>query len=82
MNDIKEKLKELTARSDEEISIINEILNSHFIIGKNNKEKTINLLMEKLDYDYDKADEIYNIASKIITTNIKDKIIHPFKSID
>ena len=34
MNNIKEKLKELTDRSDEEIVIIGEILNNHFVIGK------------------------------------------------
>ena len=39
MKDIKEKLKELTNRSDEEITIIDEVLNNHFIIGHNNKKK-------------------------------------------
>lgn len=77
-----QELVKATGLSEEKCIIINSCMEEYFIIGKNNKEKTINLLMEKLDYDYDKADEIYNIASKIITTNIKDKIIHPFKSID
>ena len=39
MNNIKEKLKELTKRSDDEVTIIDEILNSHFAIGKNNKKR-------------------------------------------
>ena len=49
MNNIKEKLKELTKRSDEETSIIDKILNNHFIIGKNNKEKIMADFMEKLN---------------------------------
>ena len=44
MNNIKEKLKELTNRSDEEIVIIDETLNNHFVIGKNNKEKIIDYI--------------------------------------
>ena len=30
MNNMKEKLKEVTKRSDEEVAVIDEILNSHF----------------------------------------------------
>lgn len=70
MNDIKEKLKELTARSDEEISIINEILNSHFIIGKNNKEKIIEDFKEKLSINDKEADELYNQCSETIVKGI------------
>ena len=77
-----EQLIKETGLSEEKCIIINDCIEEYFIIGKNNKEKTINLLMGKLDFDYDKADEIYNIASKIITTNIKNKIKHPFKSQD
>ena len=78
---IKELIKE-TKLTEEKCIIINDCMEEYFIIGRTNKEKTISLLMEKLNYDYEKADEIYNIASKIISTSIKDKIIHPFKSQD
>lgn len=78
---IKELIKE-TKLPEEKCIIINDCMEEYFIIGRTNKEKTISLLMEKLNYDYAKADEIYNIASKIISTSIKDKIIHPFKSQD
>lgn len=78
---IKELIKE-TKLPEEKCVIINDCMEEYFIIGRTNKEKTISLLMEKLNYDYEKADEIYNIASKIISTSIKDKIIHPFKSQD
>ena len=77
-----EQLVKETGLPEEKCIIINDCIEEYFIVGKNNKEKKINLLMEKLDIDYDKADEIYNIASKLITTNIKEKIKHPFKSQD
>ena len=70
MNSIKEKLKELTNRSDEEIMIIDEILNNHFVVGKNNKEKIIADFEEKLKITYDEADELYNQCSEIIVKGI------------
>lgn len=70
MNNIKEKLKELTNRSDEEINVINEILNSHFIVGKNNKEKIIAEFKEKLNLSDEEADNLYNQCSEIIVKGI------------
>lgn len=70
MNNIKEKLKELTKRSDKEIAIIDEILNSHFVIGKNNKEKIMNDFKEKLNINNDEADALYNKCSEIIVKGI------------
>ena len=77
-----EQLAKETGLSEEKCIVIDDCIEQYFLIGKNNKEKTINLLMEKLNFDYDKADEIYNIAIKIISSNIKYKIKHPFKSQD
>lgn len=73
MNNMKEKLKELTKRSDEEIVIINEILNSHFVIGKNNKNKIIEDFKEKLKITDDEADHLYNQCSEIIVKGIFKK---------
>ena len=70
MKNIKEKLKELTNRSDEEISIIDEILNNHFIVGKNNKEKIIEDFREQLKISYEEADELYNQCCEIIVKGI------------
>ena len=70
MNNIKEKLKELTNRSDEEIVIIDEILNNYFVIGKNNKEKIIADFKEKLKITDDEADNLYNQCSEIIIKGI------------
>ena len=77
-----EQLAKETGLSEEKCIVIDDCIEQYFLIGKNNKEKTINLLNEKLNFDYDKADEIYNIAIKIISSNIKYKIKHPFKSQD
>ena len=70
MNDIKEKLKELTKRSDEEIAIIDEVLNNHFIIGHNNKKKIIEDLKEKLNISDEEANNLYNQCSEIIVKGI------------
>lgn len=70
MNNIKEKLKELTNKSDEEIAIIDEILNNHFVIGKNNKGKIIADFKEKLKITDDEADNLYNQCSEIIIKGI------------
>ena len=70
MKSIKEKLKELTNRSDEEIAIIDEILNNHFVVGKNNKEKIIADLKEKLKISDDEANNLYNQCSEIIVKGI------------
>lgn len=66
MNNIKEKLKEVTKRSDTEVTIIEDILNSHFLIGKNNKDKIVADFMEKLNLNYEEADTLYNQCSEII----------------
>lgn len=68
---------------DEETCVkINDCLEENFIIGKNNKEKTISLLMERLSFSLEEANNIYNIASGIMAEQIKNKIKHPFKSQD
>lgn len=70
MNNIKEKLKELTNRSDEEVVIIDEILNNHFIVGKNNKKKIIADFKEKLNLNDEEADKLYNQCSEIIVKGV------------
>lgn len=76
------ELSKQTKLPENECIIIDECIEENFIIGKKNKEKTINLLIEKLNYDEERANEIYNIASSIIATQIKEKIKHPFKGND
>lgn len=70
MNDIKEKIKELTNRSDEEVNIIDEVLNNHFIIGRNNKDKIVRDFKEKLNLTDEEADNLYNQCSEVIVKGI------------
>lgn len=77
----KEFLKELSEKlnySEEKSKIVNEIWEDNFFIGRNNKEKIINSLIEKLKITQEEANKIYNDVSSIIATSIKDSIIYPF----
>lgn len=65
-----EKLKEVTKKTENECIIINDILESHFIIGKNNKEKIVNDFMKKLNMSYEEADELYNTCMETIVKGI------------
>ena len=77
-----EELEKQTGLSKDKCIIINDCFEENFLIGKKNKEKTINLLKENLNIDEEKADELYNTVSSIIATQIKEKIKHPFKGND
>ena len=70
MNDMKKLLQEKTNRSETECIVINDILNSHFIIGKNNKEKICEDFKEKLNLTEEQADELYNECMEIIVKGI------------
>lgn len=72
------KLGEVTNLSEEKCIIINDILEEHFIIGKNNKEKIISDISEKLETTKEESENIYESAMSIIGSGIKDKLKHPF----
>ena len=72
-------LKEKLNIDENKENIINNIFENNNIIGKNNKEKIIN---GQLNIDNEEANKIYETAMSIITTAIKNKIKHPFKSQD
>lgn len=72
------KLGEVTNLSEEKCIIINDILEEHFIIGKNNKEKIISDISEKLETIREESENIYELAMSIIGSGIKDKLKHPF----
>ena len=76
------ELEEKTNLSEKDTLVVSNILDDYFVFGKNNKEKIVNAIKEKLNIDNCQADEIYNIAMNIISSNIKEKIKHPFKSQD
>lgn len=66
-------LNEKTTMSIDHCNVVNNILESHFIIGKNNKEKIVNDFMEKLNLGYEDADELYNNCAEILVKNIFKK---------
>ena len=76
------ELQEKTNLSEKDTLVVSSILDDYFVFGKKNKEKIVNAIKEKLNIDNCQADEIYNIAMNIISSNIKDKLKHPFKSQD
>ena len=76
--DVIKKLGEVTNLSEEKCIIINDILEEHFIIGKNNKEKIISDISEKLETTREESENIYELAMSIIGSGIKDKLKHPF----
>ena len=62
--------------------IINNVLENNNIISKKNKNKIVNDLMNELKIDLEKSEDIYEKVMDIITTAIKNKLRHPFKSQD
>ena len=78
---INEVFKE-TNRSIDECTIIVDCFDNHLFVGKNNKEKIMLELMERLNLNSEDANEIYEVTSRIIVSEIKDKIRHPFESKD
>ena len=77
-------IQELCKRTklEEEKCIVNSILEDNFLIGKQNKEKVVNSIIEKLNIETTQAERIYETAMDIIAKEIKYKIRHPFKSQD
>lgn len=58
---------------------INNIIEDTFLIGKKNKEKMINDFKNKLNINEEEANKIYETAMNIISSEIKNKLKHPFK---
>lgn len=73
--------KELNYDEDKCI-IINYILENTFLLGKKNKDIMISEFISKLDISSDEAEKIYEIAMSILSKELKNKIMHPFRSKD
>lgn len=74
------ELENVTGLDTNQCTILNSILENHFLLGKNHKEKIINDVMLQLQMTKEEAEEIYEKAMSVIGTGIKDKLKHPFKS--
>lgn len=72
------ELENVTGLDNGKCIIINNILESNFIIGKKNKEKIVSDVMEKLEMTREEAEKIYESAMSILGMGIKDKLKHPF----
>lgn len=72
------ELENVTGLDNGKCIIINNILESNFIIGKKNKEKIVSDVMEKLEMTREEAEKIYESAMSILGSGIKDKLKHPF----
>lgn len=76
------ELSKQTGYDEEKCILINDIIENHFIVGRKNKEKIIKDLQVKANFSEDDSENIYDIAIKIITGEMKNKLKHPFKSQD
>jgi hypothetical protein len=78
---IKALESKLNIEEDKAIQI-NSIVEDTFIIGKKNKEVMIDKFMSTLKVNEEDANKIYDTVMSVISTGIKDKILHPFKGND
>lgn len=67
---VKNKLIEKTNMSKENCEKICDILDNHFIVGRNNKEKIKKDFIENFKIDETEADKLYNICMEVIMKNI------------
>lgn len=76
------KLQKNLNYDKEKCIIINDIMENTSLFGKKGKDKMISDLMLRLNITNSEANRVYEIAMNIITTEIKNKIKHPFRSQD
>ncbi len=74
------ELSNTLSYSEDKCLIINEILEDNFFLSKKNRDKIIDELIQKLEINHEEAVMIYDVATKIIIKEIKDKLRHPFRS--
>ena len=70
MNEIITKIMEATGRTEAEAMKIDEVLNSHFIVGRKQKDKIMNDFCAALGISAEEADELYNQCMEIIVKGI------------
>ena len=70
-----EKLKKELKLDDEMVKKIGNIFDNNFIIGKNNKEKIIDELINKVNVDKKTANTIYNKFVSVVESGIKNKML-------
>lgn len=76
------ELSKQTGYDEEKCILINNVIENYYIFSKKNKEKIIQDLKIKTSLSEDDAENVYDIAIKIITGEIKNKLKYPFKNQD
>lgn len=76
------ELSKQTGYDEGKCILINNVIENYFIFGKRNKNKIIQDLQVKASLSEDDSENVYDIAVKIITGEIKNKLKHPFKNQD
>ena len=64
--------------TEQQCTIINDVLENHFIFRKKNKIKVVAELSEQLSVDEKEADCVYEQAMAIIRSEVKSAKRHPF----
>lgn len=76
------ELSKQTGYDENKCNVINNIVEDTFIIGKKNKDKMIEKFEKQIELDENEADKLYETIMSIISSEIKNKLKHPFKSKD
>lgn len=74
------ELSKQTGYDEAKCNLINSIIEDTFIIGKKNKEKMIEKFESGFNLDETEANKLYEIVMNILSTEIKNKLKHPFKN--
>ena len=74
------KLSEQLKLSEEKCILINDILESNFVISKKSKDIIMEELISKLDVSSDEANHIYEVCVQCIKEEVKNSLKHPFKN--
>lgn len=74
------ELQNKTAYTEAQCTVINSVLEDHFVFRKKNKPKIVADIAEKLAVDETEADSIFELCMSIIRAEKKDALRHPFGS--
>lgn len=73
-------LQEKTNLSSDKCILVNDVLENHFLIGKNNKDRIKEEIKKQLKIGEQEAEELYITSMDILKDSLKEKLKHPFGS--
>lgn len=76
-SDFIKELESITQYSAEQCTVINDVLENHYIFRKKNKPKVVAELSERLGVDEAEADNIYETSMSIIKTEMGRAVRRP-----